>query len=65
MRDTLLPLLPRDEQRPGAVATMRPIGAAVDAKVVDNETLGYYLARIYAFLVSIGIKPEGCGRHAA
>jgi glycyl-tRNA synthetase len=59
VKDQLLPLLPRDEQVPGAKATLRSIGEAVATKMVDNETLGYYLARIYAFLLQIGIKPEG------
>lgn len=59
VKDQLLPLLPRDEQVPGAKATLRPIGEAVASKMVDNETLGYYLARIYAFLLSVGVKAEG------
>lgn len=31
------------------------IGDAVEKKVVDNETLGYFLARIYLFLLRIGV----------
>ncbi|KAJ9068526.1 Glycine--tRNA ligase 1, mitochondrial [Entomophthora muscae] len=34
------------------------IGQAVDSKLVDNETLGYFLVRIYLFLIKIGIKPD-------
>lgn len=31
------------------------IGEAVAQKVVDNETLGYFLARIYLFMMKIGV----------
>ena len=34
------------------------IGDAVRLGIVNNETLGYFLARIFSFLVKIGIKPE-------
>jgi glycyl-tRNA synthetase len=28
-------------------------------KVIDNETLAYFMARTYQFLVSVGIHPDG------
>jgi glycyl-tRNA synthetase len=34
------------------------IGKAVESKVVDNETLGYFLARIQQFLLTIGVDPK-------
>ncbi|KAJ1974636.1 Glycine--tRNA ligase 1, mitochondrial [Dimargaris xerosporica] len=34
------------------------IGDAVAQKIVDNETLGYFLVRIYQFLIRIGINPD-------
>ena len=34
------------------------IGEAVSTKLVDNETLGYFLARIQLFLLKIGIDPK-------
>ncbi|KZT32723.1 glycyl-tRNA synthetase [Sistotremastrum suecicum HHB10207 ss-3] len=34
------------------------IGEAVDQQIVANETLGYFVARIYLFLVKIGIDPK-------
>lgn len=51
-----LPLLDRDIQLSGktSVRTM-PIGKAVKDGVVDNETLGYFLARIQLFLQKIGV----------
>lgn len=56
----LLPLLFR---APGAQSTapqkLRTIevGTAVSQGIVNNETLGYYMARVYLFLVKIGIPP--------
>ena len=34
------------------------IGDAVKKKVVDNETLGYYISRVHAFLVAAGIDEK-------
>jgi glycyl-tRNA synthetase len=34
------------------------IGEAVSSQMVANETLGYFLARIFLFLTKIGINPE-------
>jgi len=36
----------------------KPIGAAVSEKLVDNETLGYFLARIQLFMEKIGIDQK-------
>jgi len=36
------------------------IGDAVAKGIVNNETLGYYVARTYLFLLSLGIKPAHC-----
>ena len=35
------------------------IGEAVSTKLVDNETLGYFLARSFQFLTACGIRAEG------
>ncbi|KAF2755549.1 glycyl-tRNA synthetase [Pseudovirgaria hyperparasitica] len=51
-----LALLDRDTQLAGQTGTVQvPIGSAVERKIVDNETLGYFLARVQLFLVKIGI----------
>lgn len=34
------------------------MGQAVEKGVVDNETLGYFMTRIYSFLTKIGVDPE-------
>jgi len=36
------------------------IGDAVAKGIVNNETLGYYVARTYLFLLSLGIKQQHC-----
>ncbi|KAL6190680.1 hypothetical protein ACLB2K_037074 [Fragaria x ananassa] len=51
-------MFPRDEQKPGKSARVISLGEAVsskDSKVVDNETLGYFIGRVYLFLTSLGI----------
>ncbi|XP_023178071.2 glycine--tRNA ligase [Drosophila hydei] len=45
-------------QMDGKSAQPSTIGEAVASKLVANETLGYYMARIQQFLHAIGIKPE-------
>ncbi|KAI1756761.1 hypothetical protein F4782DRAFT_549221 [Xylaria castorea] len=54
-----LELLPRDTQLSGKTNTTRmSIGKAVADGIVDNETLGYFLARINLFLQKIGVDPK-------
>lgn len=51
-----LELLDRVTQLSGSTKTTKvSIGQAVKGKIVDNETLGYFLARIHLFLKKIGI----------
>ena len=37
------------------VRLVHPDGRAVETGIVDNETLGYFLARIHLFLQKIGV----------
>lgn len=54
-----LNFLPRTVQQEGSAQTVRlTIGAAVASKLVNNETLGYYLARVAQFLLKIGIDGD-------
>ncbi|KAK9934253.1 hypothetical protein M0R45_021405 [Rubus argutus] len=48
-------MFPRDEQKPGHSARIISIGEAVASKIVDNETLGYFIGRVYLFLTHLGI----------
>lgn len=58
VRDVSLDLLDRHVQVAGSVETTRmTIGEAVDKGVVANETLGYFMVRIYQYLLKIGINP--------
>ncbi|KAF0644195.1 hypothetical protein FPSE5266_04765 [Fusarium pseudograminearum] len=56
VEDVELVLLDRDTQLSGKTQTKAvKIGQAVKDGLVDNETLGYFLARIHQFLQKIGI----------
>lgn len=51
--------LPRTVQQDGSSQSVRiAMGAAVASGLVNNETLGYYLARVGMFLLTIGIKED-------
>ncbi|KAL0071051.1 Glycine--tRNA ligase 1, mitochondrial [Marasmius tenuissimus] len=59
VRDTVLTLLDRDVQAAGGTQVVQlSVGEAVDKGVIANETLGYFMARIYTFLLKVGINPE-------
>lgn len=34
------------------------IGQAVKTKLINNETLGYFMARIYLFMTKVGVDPQ-------
>lgn len=56
VEDVVLLLLDRDTQLSGKTDTKRvTVGEAVKSGLVDNETLGYFLARIHLFLDKIGV----------
>lgn len=59
VKDVKLRLLPKETQSSGRTdLTEISIGDAVSRGIVDNETLGYFLVRIYLFLTKIGIDPS-------
>ena len=59
VRNIELDLLDRHVQVSGSTQITRmTIGEAVDKGIVANETLGYFVARIYLFLIKIGIDPS-------
>ncbi|BGP06170.1 Glycine--tRNA ligase 1, mitochondrial [Rhodotorula toruloides] len=58
VKDIKLRLLPKDVQAEGRTdISEMTIGEAVKTGMVDNSTLGYFIARIYLFLTKIGINP--------
>ncbi|ETN40571.1 glycine-tRNA ligase [Cyphellophora europaea CBS 101466] len=59
VQNTKLRLLNRDVQLSGSTKLEEvTIGDAVRSKLVDNETLGYFLVRIQEFLLKIGVDPS-------
>ncbi|KAF1982446.1 glycyl-tRNA synthetase [Aulographum hederae CBS 113979] len=59
IKDVKLSLLDRETQLSGkSTPKTVSIGEAVSSKMVDNETLGYFLARIQAFLLKVGVDPK-------
>ncbi|GAA6059405.1 hypothetical protein JCM10212_003637 [Sporobolomyces blumeae] len=58
VKDIKLRLLPKDVQAEGRTDISEiTIGEAVASGMVDNKTLGYFIARIFLFLEKIGIDP--------
>lgn len=58
VKDIKPSLLPKDVQMQGRTELLEiTIGEAVERKIIDNETLGYFVGRIHLFLVQIGIDP--------
>jgi glycyl-tRNA synthetase len=54
--DIELPLLSKGRQLDGETAPeIMTADQAVQAKIIDNETLGYFIGRIMLFLVKIGV----------
>lgn len=59
VKDIELSLLSRDVQASGKTEIQKmTIGKAVETGLVDNETLGYFLARIQLFLLKLGVDPS-------
>jgi glycyl-tRNA synthetase len=56
VKDIKLTLLSRDTQLAGKTELrVMTVGEAVERRIIDNETLGYFLARIKLFLEKLGI----------
>lgn len=56
VRHVKVPLLSRQTQQDGkTIPETMTIGDAVDSKLVDNETLGFFIVRIMQFMERIGI----------
>lgn len=56
IKDVSIRVLPRSTQAEGRTdLTTITVGEAVSRQIIANETLGYFVARIYQFLLKIGI----------
>ncbi|CAN6270376.1 unnamed protein product [Urochloa humidicola] len=51
-------MFPREDQMAGRSATRLKIGNAVFEGTVNNETLGYFIGRVYLFLTQLGINKD-------
>ncbi|OBA24026.1 glycyl-tRNA synthetase [Metschnikowia bicuspidata var. bicuspidata NRRL YB-4993] len=59
VKDLQLSFLPKGVQEVGSnELVVKSVGEAVESGMVDNETLGYFIARIYKFLMKIGVDPS-------
>ncbi|KAJ3112047.1 Glycine--tRNA ligase 1, mitochondrial [Phlyctochytrium bullatum] len=58
VKDIIVPLYPAKNQLSGAGPIEKSIGDAVAEGIINNETLGYFIARIYLFLLKLGVKRE-------
>ncbi|CAH1998824.1 unnamed protein product [Acanthoscelides obtectus] len=58
VRNTEMLLYSACNQMDGKPAERVTIGSAVDKRLVANETLGYFMARIQQFLVKSGVDPN-------
>ncbi|ORY75091.1 putative glycine--tRNA ligase [Protomyces lactucae-debilis] len=58
VKETVLRFLPKQTQLDGKTDILEmSVDEAVSSGMVDNQTLGYFLARIFLFLQKIGIDP--------
>ncbi|KAJ8773563.1 hypothetical protein K2173_005809 [Erythroxylum novogranatense] len=51
-------MFPREEQMSGQSAKKIHLGKAVSKGIVNNETLGYFIGRVYLFLTGLGIDKD-------
>jgi len=59
VKDMKLPLLSKQSQAGDRkVETGMTVGEAVAQKIIDNQTLAYYMARTYKFFQLCGIREE-------
>jgi glycyl-tRNA synthetase len=54
-----LPLLSKEQQQgSGEPILTMTLGEAVEQGVINNETLAYFIGRVYLYLVKVGLNPE-------
>jgi glycyl-tRNA synthetase len=55
----VLNLFPQEQQETGSEPIEVQLGDAVSSRMINNETLGYFIGRTYLFLTKIGVRPYG------
>eukprot|EP00743_Colponemidia_sp_Colp-15_P002864 GILK01003102.1.p1 GENE.GILK01003102.1~~GILK01003102.1.p1 ORF type:complete len:703 (-),score=136.42 GILK01003102.1:135-2201(-) len=59
VKDMKLNLFPQDNQvTTGKIVNTVSLEEAVSSRMINNETLAYFMARTHLFLVKIGIRPD-------
>ncbi|XP_022113147.2 glycine--tRNA ligase [Pieris rapae] len=58
VKDTQMIFYSADNQEQGKAAELMTIGEAVSKGIVNNETLGYFMARIHLYMLAVGIEPK-------
>ncbi|XP_032511959.2 glycine--tRNA ligase [Danaus plexippus] len=58
VKDIQMLLYSADSQEQGKAAQIMTIGDAVSQGIVNNESLGYFMARINLYMLAIGIDPK-------
>lgn len=59
VKDLKISLLSKEVQQAGKTDIKEiSIGEAVSSGIIDNQTLGYFIGRIYCFLIKIGVNPK-------
>uniref|UniRef100_A0A914PP72 Glycine--tRNA ligase n=1 Tax=Panagrolaimus davidi TaxID=227884 RepID=A0A914PP72_9BILA len=56
--DMFLKLYSACDQMDGKAARIVKLSEAVESGMINNQTLGYYMARTFLYLISVGIDPE-------
>jgi glycyl-tRNA synthetase len=57
VKDTPLTLYSACAQMDGKSAERMTVGQAVSQGIINNETLGYFIARIQGYLMKVGLDP--------
>lgn len=58
VKDTKMLFYSANNQEQGKAAEIMTIGDAVSQGIVNNETLGYFMARIHLYMVAVGIDSK-------
>lgn len=58
VKDLEVTLYSACSQMDGKLPHKQTIGSAVESKLIDNETLGYFMGRIHLFLLRVGVDPK-------
>eukprot|EP01155_Anaeramoeba_flamelloides_P024193 Anaeramoba_flamelloidesa809332_561.p1 GENE.a809332_561~~a809332_561.p1 ORF type:complete len:641 (+),score=158.77 a809332_561:35-1924(+) len=59
LKDLEISLFPKGRQENNEGCIVMKLGEAVEKKMINNETLAYYMGRTYLFLKKVGLKEEG------